>query len=372
MSGKPKTLVILSPGFPKNEEDTTCLPLQQVLLKTIKKNHPELELLVIAFQYPFQKKNYSWHGIPVMAFGGKGRPNVFRAYNWARIWAALKGVNKKREIQGILSFWIGECAFIGERFARSHGLKHYCWILGQDAKAGNRYYHLARMREESLLAISDFIASNMYINYGAMPRRVITGGLDKTMFPENKSDRDIDVLAVGSLISLKQYHLFVEVVCRLRRKHPHIKAVLCGNGPDRARIAGMIKKLNMEQHIELAGEIPHAAVLEMMQRSKVFLHTSNYEGLVMVCLEALYAGAKAISFVKLMDNDIPNWHIADSTLTMAAIADNILSDPDTCYSPTLVYDINNVAAQMVGLYANKPSAIVLKRPAMALKESVAL
>ncbi|QKJ29913.1 glycosyltransferase family 4 protein [Mucilaginibacter mali] len=372
MNAKPKTLVILSPGFPKDEGDTTCLPLQQVLLKTIKQNHPELELLIIAFQYPFKKRNYSWHGIPVMAFGGRGRGNVLRAYNWAKIWAALTGINKKRNIQGILSFWLGECAFIGERFAQTHHLKHYCWILGQDAKPTNRYYQLARLHGESMLALSDFIASSIYINYGMMPKHIVPGGLDTTMFANGNSERDIDILAAGSLITLKQYHLFIEVVCRLRRQNPNIKAVLCGEGPDRTRLTSMIKRLKMDEHITLAGELPHADVLKQMQRSKIFLHTSSYEGLGMVCLEALYAGAKVISFVKPMDAEIANWHIADSTLTMANIAHDILKDTSTIYSPMLVYDINDIARRIADLYAVSPSTIALKRVVMALNESVAL
>lgn len=372
MDAKPKVLVVLTPGFPKDERDTTCLPLQQVLLKTIKQNHPELELLVIAFQYPYKKKNYSWNGIPVIAFAGKARPNIFRAYNWAKIWPTLAAINRKKNVVGILSFFLNECAFIGERFAKTHNLKHHCWILGQDAKPDNHYFKLSGMHGNSLLALSDFIASSMYINYGVMPKHIIPGGVDTTMFGDHYVSRDIDVLAAGSLTTLKQYHLFTEVICRLRRQNPGIKAVLCGGGPEKTRLSAMIKKLKMENHITLTGELPHTEVLELMRRARIFVHTSSYEGLGMVCLEALYGGAKVISFLKPMDDDITNWHIAGSTLEMATIAHDILNDNTTEYCPNLVYDINDIAAQMVALYVNKPTAIALKRPAIALKESVVL
>ena len=35
-----KTLIILSPGFAKDEADTTCLPAQQVFIKALNKNFP--------------------------------------------------------------------------------------------------------------------------------------------------------------------------------------------------------------------------------------------------------------------------------------------------------------------------------------------
>ena len=37
-----KTLVILTPGFPADESDTTCLPLLQQVILHLKKYDPEL------------------------------------------------------------------------------------------------------------------------------------------------------------------------------------------------------------------------------------------------------------------------------------------------------------------------------------------
>lgn len=372
MDAKARILVVLTPGFPKDELDTTCLPLQQALLKTIRQNHPELEILVIAFQYPYKRKNYIWNGIPVIAFAGNARPNVFRAYNWAKIWPTLARINRKKNVIGILSFFINECAFIGERFAQRHNIKHHCWILGQDAKPDNHYLKLSGMRENALIALSDFIASSMYLNYGLMPRHIIPGGIDPLMFGPEIDNRDIDVLAAGSLTTLKQYHLFIEVISRLRLHQPNIKAVLCGNGPQRAVLTAMVRKLKMENNISFTGELAHGQVLQLMQRSKVFLHPSSYEGLGMVCLEALYAGAKVISFVKPMDANISNWHIAANTLEMAAMAHSIIINPTVDYTSTMVFDINDIADRMAMLYLDKAAATSLKRPAMALNESVEL
>ena len=53
MKHDPKTLVILSPGFPKDEADTTCLPAHQVFIKSLNKNFPSLKIIILSFQYPF-------------------------------------------------------------------------------------------------------------------------------------------------------------------------------------------------------------------------------------------------------------------------------------------------------------------------------
>jgi glycosyltransferase involved in cell wall biosynthesis len=365
-----QTLVILTPGFPKNEADTTCLPLQQALVKTISRQYPQLKVVVLAFKYPFKPGRYNWHELPVQAFAGKDWLKLLKVYNWIKVWRALKKLKRTQRIAGILSFWLGECALVGEYFAKAHHLKHYCWILGQDAKPLNPYLTLMNADGDSLIALSGFISESMTKNYGITLRHIIPGGIDGSKFKQRYEERTIDILGVGSLICLKQYHLFIEVVCRLRHRFPRIKAVLCGEGPDRARLTGMIQKLHMEDHITLLGEVPHPQVLELMARSKVLVHTSNYEGLGMVCLEALYAGAKVISLVRPLQQPIPNWYIAANTVEMTDIATRILRNPDTKYQQTAPYLIEDIAAQMVELYLDKPPAISLKRPAMAVKESV--
>ena len=49
-----------------------------------------------------------------------------------------------------------------------------------------------------------------------------------------------------------------------------------------------------------------------MCRSKVFLHTSAYEGYAVACAEALYAGAHVVSFCKPMEKGNSQEHIVET------------------------------------------------------------
>ena len=61
-----------------------------------------------------------------------------------------------------------------------------------------------------------------------------------------------------------------------------------------------------------------------MQRSRVFLHPSSYEGFSGVCLEAIYAGARVISFTRPMKKDIEGWKVAASLSEMTQMAEEFL------------------------------------------------
>ena len=58
-----RTLIILTPGFPKNEQDTNCMPFPQSCIKNLKQLNPDLQIIVCAFQYPYFDTPYEWHGV---------------------------------------------------------------------------------------------------------------------------------------------------------------------------------------------------------------------------------------------------------------------------------------------------------------------
>jgi glycosyltransferase involved in cell wall biosynthesis len=369
---KPQTLVILSPGFPVNEADSTCLPPQQVFVRSLKQSYPNLNIVVLAFEYPFAKATYQWFGVDVIAFGGKNRNRLFRLFNWIKIWQVLRKLHRQHHVIGLLSFWFDECAFIGDYFGKRYGIKHLSWILGQDARPDNRYFKLIRPKAESLIALSDFVRNEVYKNYGVMPKHTITTGIDTSLFGERQPKRDIDILGAGSLIALKRYDVFIDAVKAIARYIPDVKAVICGKGPEREKLEKLIKQHGLDKNIVLRHELPHAEVLGLMQRSKVFLHTSEYEGFGAVLLEALYAGAQVVSFVKPMDKAVAHLRVVNTAEEMNARIFELLLEKQLTHESQLLYPIQQVAIDMMSLFIQSDNATASILTAMASDERVSL
>ncbi|SDS10477.1 Glycosyltransferase involved in cell wall bisynthesis [Mucilaginibacter mallensis] len=347
-----ETLVILTPGFPADEDDSTCIPPQQLFVKALKKQKPELNIIVISFQYPFEVRQYTWHDMQVIALGGRSRGKLYRRALWLKVWRTLKQLNRQHQIIGLLSFWMGECAFIGNRFANKYGRMHYCWVLGQDARTGNRFVRLINPKGEQLIALSDQLAREVEVNYGIVPKHIIPPGIDTSMFGTPATKRDIDLMGAGSLIPLKQYELFVDVVKKLTIQFPHIKAVICGRGPEMERLKHQIIRLKLENNVKLTGGLTHGEVLAMMQRTKVFLHTSAYEGFGMVLSEALYAGAQVVSLVKPMDLMPEEFHQGKNENELVGLVSGFLDDKDLKHEPVLFNPIECIADKVTELFIN--------------------
>lgn len=310
---KEKHIVILIPGFPKNKADTTCLPAQQAFIKSVNTLYPSIQLTILAFQYPYLEGDYSWHDTQVIAFGGNNKGGLSRGVLWYKIKKKLKQLHSDKPISGILSFWCGECALIGKKMANRFGIPHYCWIMGQDAKNDNRFVSRIRPDSHELIAISDFTRDEFAKNHLVLPAQVIPLGVNE-LKTSDVPDRDIDLLGVGSLIPLKQYDLFIQVVKKAREAIPGICAVICGKGPEEKRLMFLIEKEELQENIQLKGEVPYEDVLKLMKKTRILLHPSSFEGFSGACLETLAAGAHVISITRPMKQDIDHWHIVTAEM----------------------------------------------------------
>lgn len=369
---KPKTLIILTPGFPKDEADSTCVPPQQQFVKALQRAAPALNIIVLTFQYPFFSAEYSWNRIKVISFGNKGNNRFYRKFTSFRVRQTLLKLHKEYKIIGLLSFWFGKCAYVGNAFAKKHGLKHYCWILGQDAKAGNKYFKKINPEPETLIGLSDFVVREFKKNYGVLPEHIIPVGIDTQLFPAIETKRDIDIIGVGSLTPIKQYDIFLEMIHFLKAFYQDIRVVICGDGIERMRLENTAQRMDIAENVSFAGNTPHNEVLMLMQKSKILLHPSEYEGFGAVTLEALYAGAHVVSFVKPMNQEIKNWHHAEDKEDMAIRLKDLMGDRKLRHEHILPYPIENNVKEMLKLFDYTEAAIDCMRSAIASKESADL
>ena len=349
---KPETLVILTPAFPENEADDNWVPTVQLTVKALKGQFPEKEILVLAFSYPNHASRYDWNGIRVVSFNGakyKGRWR--RPFFWREIWNELRHIRKECRIIGIFSFWCGECAFIGHYFGLVHSLRHRCWICGQDAQKENKWVRFIRPRARELVAISNFLRRTFHENHGIEPAVVIPNGVDQKLFdlPGEQQQRDIDILGAGSLVPLKQYRLLVQTIASLHCHFPSIRAVHCGGGEERQYLEGLAREWGIETNLQFLGEIPHRQVLQLMQRAKIFLHPSSGEGYSTVCLEALYAGARVISFCDPADEPVEEWQVVRDVEEMYTAAAGLLAAPPAS-KQVLVHTIGQNARSIMELF----------------------
>jgi len=298
MPRRPPSLVFLIPGFPKDEADTTCLPAVQHFVAAFAEAHPELQMHVLAFQYPFTRGVYGWRNVIVHALGGRNQRRLRRLATWARAGLAFLTIYRQTDVQALHSFWLTECTWVARRLSRLFRLRHIASIGGQDALEDNPYHAYLNLKGTILTAGSAFAAATYTRHSERAVDHVIPLGLDAAHLQQIAAppERDIDVLGVGSLTSVKNYAAFVDVVAHLVPAFPQVRACLVGDGPLREDLLRGIAERGLQEHVVLAGALPRDEAFRYMLRSKVFLHTARYESQGYVFLEALFAGLPVVCF----------------------------------------------------------------------------
>jgi glycosyltransferase involved in cell wall biosynthesis len=161
------------------------------------------------------------------------------------------------------------------------------------------------------------------------PKHLITPGIDMSLFTDRSITKDIDIMAAGSLIPLKRYDLLIEIIAEIKKQRTTLTALLAGDGPMRSSLQQQINNAGLEQSVALSGELPYQEIIKKMQQSKIFLHTSSYEGFGCVCLEALAAGASVISFTQPMKQLPVNWYVVTTKEEMIGRTLQLLNNAPT-------------------------------------------
>lgn len=130
---------------------------------------------------------------------------------------------------------------------------------------------------------------------GFVRRFHIPNAIAREFFEDKNRSRHVDLAMVGMIYPLKNTHLLVPIVERLRAEGKEIKAQIFG-GPVHAHriyaeeIRGEIEARGLRGCIELSGQIENHLLPDQLGRCRILLHLSDFETSPMAIREAMALG----------------------------------------------------------------------------------
>jgi glycosyltransferase involved in cell wall biosynthesis len=346
-----KHIVILTPAFAADAQDSTCIPPLQDYVKSYNSIFPDDKMSIISLQYPLNRGSYHFERSIVYSVGGRGRRYLFKILTWFRTAKTFKKLNNEFPVTVIHSFWLTECSLLGQYLSRKYRVNHVITAMGQDVKKSNAYLKLLDLKTPTIVALSAFSADQLEINARIKAKHIISFGLDQSKFSPT-SKRAVDVLGVGSLVPVKNFSLFVKVISLLKPDFPHISVVIIGEKVDEEeteKLASLIKLCRLEENISLLGKLQRSEVFEYMQQCKVLLHTSNFEGQGMVTSEALACGMQVVcTNVGLIHPE--KMIVCSNEQEMRDSIANLLLDNNIEYTPLFVKSMEKTSREYNNLY----------------------
>ncbi len=198
---------------------------------------------------------------------------------------------------GVAAVWLGQ------RF----GLPVVVTARGTDVTLIPRYALPRRLIRgairdaAALIAVSAALKQGL-VELGAPPDKVtvLRNGVDTTLF-RPPADRDAarralglsrpTLISVGLLIERKGHHLAIEAM----RQLPEFGLLIVGEGPEHARLAGLVERYGLGERVRLLGPRPHTELPPLYGAADALVLASSREGWANVLLEAMACGTPVVA-----------------------------------------------------------------------------
>jgi glycosyltransferase involved in cell wall biosynthesis len=204
----------------------------------------------------------------------------------------------------IVAIWARKLARVGTRLVVSER----CSPSGAPgSRATKTIHHLMRIfypGAEGIIAVSQGVARELVADFGldsdrvtAIPNPVDLEAIrgvrqERPEHPWLEAGAPPVVLAVGRLVSDKDYPVLLEAFARLRAKRK-ARLVILGEGSQRSELEQQISRLGLSSSVELAGFQQNP--FGWMAACRVYVMSSKTEGFPNSLAQAMACGARVVS-----------------------------------------------------------------------------
>lgn len=203
-----------------------------------------------------------------------------------------------QEDAGIIIAFIGKNNFMA--LLTSFGLKIPV-ITSVRGEPREEYYNsLMRLLSRTLMGLSTGLVlqtpdAKAYFPKWIQKKAVI---LDNPLNPDfieeyYQGERNKEIVSVGRIDSNKNQKLIIDAFCQIADQFPDTNLILYGDGEDREQLIRYAQKSKYRDQIFLPGAIQN--VKKRIQKAKVFVLSSNTEGMPNSLMEAMALGIPSIS-----------------------------------------------------------------------------
>lgn len=163
-----------------------------------------------------------------------------------------------------------------------------------------RFYELgtdmAVKYADHFICISGQTKKELMEHYGVTEDKIsiVPHAISPKFRPTDKTGLTIGYL--GALKKRKNVEFAIRAFALMQQRHPlpGCKLVICGEGPDEARLRSIVQDLGMGEQIVFKGQVPEEEILETYNSFTVFAFPSLQEGFGFPILEAQACGVPVL------------------------------------------------------------------------------
>lgn len=133
-----------------------------------------------------------------------------------------------------------------------------------------------------------------YYSYVKTEKVVIPNPIYIDRLPLNENlEKSNTIVNVGRLNIQKNQEMLIKAFKKIAPKFPEYQLIIYGEGPERRNLEKLVSDLNLHSKVLLPGST--TKILQKINKSKLFVLSSNFEGMPNALIEAMSLGLPVIS-----------------------------------------------------------------------------
>lgn len=245
-----------------------------------------------------QRRSAQLDGIPVQYVRYLSPPRGWSYRSWGA-WAAPALAQALRRARRVFPFELIHAQYavpVGDAVVRA--ARHSPIVVSvhghdlQVAKSGGRRVAATLARADLVLANSEGTA-NRCLAVGARRTRVVHLGTDIPPEPASPPHHPV-LVTVAHLAARKRHADVIRALALLRGRHPGLRYVVVGDGPEHERLKVLAHSLVVDDLVEFRGQLPPQHAVAAAWGSTLFVLPSVDEAFGVAYIEAMAGGVPAI------------------------------------------------------------------------------
>jgi len=108
----------------------------------------------------------------------------------------------------------------------------------------------------------------------------------------SEEEKILDIICIADFTKVKRMDVFLKVISKIKQKYPGIKATMVGGNGRKRRYEKMRREMNLDENVAFEGIVKD--VYSHLTKSRMFMMTSEAEGLPMSLIESMSVGLPCV------------------------------------------------------------------------------
>ncbi|UFX83179.1 glycosyltransferase family 4 protein [Candidatus Absconditicoccus praedator] len=222
-----------------------------------------------------------------------------------------KKILKNENYHKIFAFFGIPCGYIAEKLSKKFDIPYIVSLRGSDVPFYNpRFEKLDKYifqklskkiwkNAEKTITLSKDLTNLAKKTSSQQEFTILYNGVDCNFYKPDNNTKNLEnttnILFVGRLIQRKGLDYLLEAFKNLSSKYDKLKLYIAGDGPKKEEYNEYIKINNLSENVVFLGNLPKDTLLQIYQKSHIFVLPSLNEALGNVTQEALACGIPIIT-----------------------------------------------------------------------------